>query len=90
MKKVISLIVAVLLSVSVQAQDDDAINDDHSNQPDISGLVEAPSNAIVVATEQCRLWAQDDAIEAAELDEYLLSCVNEELESQGYQSVTAL
>jgi hypothetical protein len=38
----------------------------------------------------CTEVAEDDGTGKLNLDEYLLICVNEELESEGYQPVTKL
>lgn len=38
----------------------------------------------------CLEMAEDDGVTADKLKEYLLTCVNEELESEGYAPVTKL
>ena len=64
--------------------------DDYANRPDSASLVKAPDEVIKSAADTCRSWAKDDQIEQAELAAYLLICVNEELNYQGYSSVTSI
>ena len=40
--------------------------------------------------ETCTTWAQDDGIEAENLNNYLLDCVNQELSYGGYASVESI
>ncbi|WP_440055800.1 hypothetical protein ACSLBF_06530 [Pseudoalteromonas sp. T1lg65] len=71
-----SLIALTLLgSVSVLADD---------------SLPVAPAELVEDLTEMCVSWAKDDGIEQAELKNYVLNCVNEELEANGYQKVTTV
>ena len=82
---------AIILSASVLAQESDASNyDDYSNQPNTESLVAAPQEAVKAATETCRSWAKEDGIDEAELASYLLDCVNEDLQYQGYSPVTSI
>jgi hypothetical protein len=40
--------------------------------------------------EFCKEMAEDESVAAADLQSYLLTCVNNELESEGYAAVTKL
>lgn len=91
MKKLAVFCGAIILSTSISAQEVEDSNVDHySNQTDSESLVNAPEEAIKAVTETCRSWAKGDEVEEAELASYLLNCVNEELQYQGYTPVTSI
>ena len=50
--------------------------------------VDASAETIKEYTEMCLNWAKDDDISNEELKPYVLKCVNDELESEGYKKVT--
>jgi hypothetical protein len=40
--------------------------------------------------EYCKEMAEDESIEAVDLQSYLVECVNKELESEGYAPITKI
>ncbi|MGO2013095.1 MAG: hypothetical protein ACTJH9_14240 [Pseudoalteromonas sp.] len=48
---------------------------------------EASAETIQEYTEMCLDWAKDDDISNDDLKPYVLKCVNDELESEGYKKV---
>lgn len=74
---------------AVSAIEADEAGDD-SSPTILQVLKAAPAQAISTALDSCRSWAVEDQVEAAALDEYLLLCVNEQLEYEGYLPVDAL
>lgn len=48
---------------------------------------EASAEMIKEYTEMCLNWAKDDDISNDELKPYVLKCVNDELEAEGYKKV---
>ncbi len=50
----------------------------------------ASSQMIKEYTEMCVNWAKDDDVMNEDLYAYVLNCVNDELESEGYQKVTSV
>lgn len=48
---------------------------------------EASSEVIQEYTQMCLDWAKDDEINNDDLKPYVLKCVNDELESEGYKKV---
>ncbi|MFY8328288.1 hypothetical protein [Pseudoalteromonas sp. ZZD1] len=50
--------------------------------------VEASAETIQEYTEMCLDWAKDDDISNEALKPYVLKCVNDELETEGYKKVT--
>ncbi|MCH1929801.1 hypothetical protein L9G16_06355 [Shewanella sp. A25] len=57
---------------------------------DESTLPPAPANDIAQLTEVCQQMAFEDQIENAELKQYVLDCVNDQLTEMGYQTVEKL
>lgn len=55
-----------------------------------STLPLAPANDIAQLTEVCQQMASEDQIENAELKQYVLDCVNDQLTEMGYQTVKEL
>lgn len=53
-------------------------------------LEDAPQTVIATAIEQCEAYASEDNIEAEDLKDYMLLCVNEELDAEGYKKITSL
>ena len=81
MQKNILLAVAVSLSVFGFAQEyQEGEGEQHSGQ--------APQEVINLAFEACETWAVADDIPEPELQEYLRSCVDDELVYHGYQPLT--
>lgn len=88
MKKIIVVTWAMmLLSASVVAQQP---AENEPKELESAVLTEAPQETVKSMTEMCRSWAKQDGIEDAELSSYLLNCVNDELQSQGYQPVSGI
>ena len=50
----------------------------------------ASKDAIDAAVSLCKGYATEDGVSSDELASYLLSCVNDELEQQGYQAVAKI
>lgn len=50
--------------------------------------VDASAETIQEYTEMCLDWAKDDDISNEALKPYVLKCVNDELESEGYKKVS--
>ena len=76
-KALLALIVAPLFAVSATY----AVADDAPT---------ASAEMIKEYTEMCVNWAKDDDVSNEELNAYVLKCVNDELESEGYQKVTSV
>ncbi|MGX5175479.1 hypothetical protein ACUR5C_15770 [Aliikangiella sp. IMCC44653] len=51
---------------------------------------EAPAELIQEIKLQCEEYAQEDQVADEDLADYLLSCVNDELTEQGYQTLESL
>ena len=91
MKKLVVFCGAIILSVSVIAQEAEDFNvDEYLTQSDSESSLNASKQVIQVAAETCRSWAKDDEVEEIELASYLLNCVNEELTYQGYSPITSI
>ncbi|KPZ62197.1 hypothetical protein [Pseudoalteromonas sp. P1-7a] len=76
-KALLALIVAPLFSVSATA----AIADD---------APAASAQTIKEYTDMCVNWAKDDDVANEDLLGYVLQCVNDELESEGYKKVSSV
>lgn len=48
---------------------------------------EASAETIKKYTDMCLNWAKDDDVSNDDLTPYVLKCVNDELESEGYKKV---
>lgn len=57
---------------------------------DGSTLPPASANDIAQLTEVCQQMAYEDQVENAELKQYVLDCVNDQLTEMGYQTVKEL
>lgn len=55
---------------------------------DDSTLPPAPAADVAQLTEVCQQMASEDQVENAELNQYVLDCLNDQLTERGYQSVT--
>jgi antirestriction protein len=53
-------------------------------------MEQAPGDLITDLTAICKDWALADSIEESQQPAYVLQCVNEELQSQGYQAVASV
>lgn len=51
---------------------------------------EAPAELIAELTQYCKEIAEDEGTNGKPLDIFVLECVNDELESEGYQKLTSL
>ncbi|MBB1387563.1 MULTISPECIES: hypothetical protein [Pseudoalteromonas] len=76
-KALLALIVAPLFAVSATY----AVADDTPT---------ASAEMIKEYTEMCVNWAKDDDVSNTELNAYVLKCVNDELESEGYKKVSSV
>ena len=87
MKKFIAVMGTLLLSVSAIANEPDPLQlEGNLNQP----LVEAAEETVKAVTETCRSWAKEDGVEDTELASYLIDCVNDELQKEGFLPVSTL
>lgn len=50
--------------------------------------VNAPQEVIAEAVQSCKSYAQEDEVSDTELMDYLLLCVNDELEMAGFNLIT--
>ncbi|WP_105168610.1 hypothetical protein [Pseudoalteromonas sp. T1lg23B] len=50
----------------------------------------APQELVQEFTQMCLEWANDDGVDAKDLNKYVLDCVNEELTSNSYQTVSSV
>jgi hypothetical protein len=59
-----------------------------------SGLAEdlpvADAGAIMEYKEYCKEVADEEGTSKSAMDEFLLTCINDELESEGFQTITKL
>lgn len=79
MKKIIlALAVLALTSNTVFAQDDDA------------ELMPASTDYVLSLLAQCKIDATEDEVTESELNSYLLTCINDELEASYYLPIKAL
>ncbi|WP_404340310.1 hypothetical protein [Pseudoalteromonas mariniglutinosa] len=74
-KALLALIMAPILSVS-------------ASYAVANEAPEASAEMIQEYTEMCLNWAKDDDISNDELKLYVLNCVNDELEAEGFKKVT--
>ncbi|SUI65608.1 hypothetical protein N5094_15220 [Shewanella putrefaciens] len=55
-----------------------------------SPLPPAPASDVAQLTEVCQQMASEDQIDNAELPQYVLDCVNDQLTEMGYQTIKEL
>ncbi|MBU2869706.1 hypothetical protein [Colwellia sp. E2M01] len=79
MKKIF-LVLAALTLTSVNAYSEEVADD----------LMEAPNDYVFSLLQSCTDYASDDEIESKDLNKYLLSCINTELEEGYYQTISSL
>ena len=66
-------------------------NSSEYNDSESQTLVEqAPGDLVTDLTAICKDWALADSIEESQQPAYVLQCVNEELQSQGYKAVSGV
>ncbi|WDE02402.1 hypothetical protein [Thalassomonas actiniarum] len=53
-------------------------------------LTEAPSDFVLKALEDCKIYAVEDEVDAKRLNRYLLDCINDELELSDYRRIAKL
>lgn len=53
-------------------------------------LSEAPAEVVKEAIKDCKEWAKEDGIAAAELYSFVLKCVNEDLKDQEFKAVAKI
>ena len=53
-------------------------------------LPEAPAEVVKQAIEDCKEWAKEDDISAAELYKFVLNCVNDDLKDQEFKTVAKI
>jgi len=59
-------------------------------QEDETELMAAPSEYIISLLAQCKDDAVEDEITTSEMNSYLLTCINDELESSYYMAIKVL
>jgi len=66
-------------------------NSSEYNDNESQTLVDqAPGDLVTDLTAICKDWALADSIEESQQPAYVLQCVNEELQSQGYKAVASV
>lgn len=53
-------------------------------------LTAAPNDFVIATLEACKSYATEDETPAAEMTQYLLACINDELEMNDYKAITSL
>ncbi len=76
MKKLIAVTTLVLFGLSVHAED--------------VVLTDAPKDFIEQSIADCKTYAVEDEVPADEVENYLLVCVNDELEANDYNKLEML
>ncbi|TYK64501.1 hypothetical protein [Colwellia echini] len=79
--KNLMLALAVLTLTSANVYAEEVVED---------ALMEAPSDYVLSLLQSCTDYAADDEIEAKDMNKYLLSCINTELEEGYYQLISSL
>ncbi|TKB46113.1 hypothetical protein [Thalassotalea mangrovi] len=51
---------------------------------------EAPLSYVEQVVDTCKIYAEEDEVSAADMNRYLLECVNDDLEMSGYKKLAAL
>ena len=77
MQKKVLVMLFIIFSISSQANDD-------------VELTEAPESYIQMVLETCKEYAVEDQIETAELNSYLLDCINDDLVENYFKPLTSL
>jgi hypothetical protein len=80
MKKTILILTLLTLSSSF-------VYSQEASEPD---LMEASESYIISLISLCNDYAKEDEVDKAELNAYLLKCVNEELKSSYYKPIKVL
>lgn len=80
MNKLVVLAGAILFATTAMAQETENSNE---------SLGKAPEEVIQSATEACQSWAKEDQVKEDEMSEYMGTCINDELQAQGYQPATS-
>jgi hypothetical protein len=81
MKKLIAVLTLTLLTLSSNF----AYSED--SEPE---KMEADAEYVMSLLRLCKGYAQDDGVEKASMNSYLLTCINDELEEADYKLITAL
>lgn len=79
MKKIILACMMLSLASSASFAQDDEVE-----------LKQAPKEHVLALLKSCQNYAVEDETAKDELDAYLLSCINDELESEDYFPIKAL
>ncbi|QSX31757.1 hypothetical protein JYB88_03340 [Shewanella cyperi] len=75
-----SVLLLALLSQPLSATEDEPVTD----------LPPAPTEDVVQIKAVCQQIALEDQVEAADMQKFLLGCLNEQLNEMGYQPLTSL
>lgn len=97
MKLTIFTLATVLISSMAFAANDDESNDTvagpsvtEQTEVDDENLPKAPSQVLAELRKECKDFAAEDAIPTDTLKQYLLNCVNEELDNMNYRMIKQL
>ena len=53
-------------------------------------LPEAPAETVQQSVEECQEWAKEDGVAAADLYNFVLNCVNDDLKDQEFKAVAKI
>lgn len=73
MKTTIPFLLLTMLALPTVAYEQEAL------------LVDAPKDVLLTAVSDCKEYAQEDIVDKKELIEYLILCINDELEVAGFK-----
>lgn len=96
MKATTFALAALLISNLAFAASDDDQNTDIQDTTETEVALEneafdqVDKDTLKELTSECREFASEDAVETNKLKQYLLDCVNKELENMGYKPVKSL
>jgi len=93
--KIFTLATVLLSSMAIAAYDksNDEMTDPsevEQTEVDYEDLPQAPEKVLAKLMKECKELAAEDVIPTDTLEQYLLECVNEELDSRGYRMVEQL
>lgn len=84
MKKII--LALAILPLILNAADNEELQNDEAQVE----LVEAPQDFVLDLLYGCKQDAIEDEVTESEMNKYLLTCINDELEGIEYKKITAL
>lgn len=91
MKKLVVVFGIITFSTFAYSQENEDFSfDEFSSESETELLPKAPSDTLNSAKELCKSWATEDEVTGDQLASYMMRCVNEELEYQGYSPVASI